>query len=240
MIRNPTLQLPTKAHIEALEAIEDVALDLRAQWNLGIDPIERLMEVCEDKGIKIGLIDGHEDFDALTLWANNTIPVIALRRNMPGDRQRFCLAHELGHLIIDTAPEIDPEKAAHRFAGAFLVPKPAVELELWAKRHTLGLQELYLLKQKYGISMQEWIYRAKDLGILSEAHANNMFRLFSQRNWRHEEPGKALPPEEPQRFKRLVIHAQCEGIISRSRAAELLNQPLPGFLGGEVEEWDDE
>jgi Zn-dependent peptidase ImmA (M78 family)/DNA-binding XRE family transcriptional regulator len=233
--RNPVLQLPTKAHIETFDTIEDIALNLRAQWNLGIDPIERLIEVCEDKGIKVGLIDDHENFDALTLWANTTIPVIALRRNMAGDRQRFCLAHELGHLIMDTAPEIDSEKAAHRFAGAFLAPKPVVEFELGAKRHTLGLQELYLLKQKYGLSMQAWMYRAKDLGILSEANAVSTFELFSQRNWRHEEPGKALSPEEPQRFKRLVIHAQCEGIISRSRAAELLNEPLPQFSGGEMD-----
>ena len=83
--------------------------------------------------------------------------------------------------------------------------------------------------------MQAWISRAKDVGILSEANAVSMLKLFSQRNWRHEEPGKAVSPEEPQRFKRLVIHAQCEGMISRSRAAELLNEPLPQFSGGEVE-----
>ena len=234
----PTLQSPAKLHVESLEEIEDAAIRLRDAWQLGLDPIERLIEVCEDKGIKIGLIKGYENFDALTLWANNTIPVIALQCDMPGDRQRFCIAHELGHLLLDVAPHIDEEKAAHRFAGAFLVPRPSAELELGPKRHTLGLAELQLLKQKYGVSMHTWIYRAKDLAILSEADATTLSRRFNQQKWQREEPGKVLPSEKPQRFKRLVLHAMCEGIISVARAAELVNESLLVLLGGEVEGYE--
>lgn len=40
-----------------MEEIESAALALRKQWCLGLDPIENLMEVCEDHGIKIGLVD---------------------------------------------------------------------------------------------------------------------------------------------------------------------------------------
>ncbi len=228
-------KMPPKQRVETLDAIEGVALDLREQWRLGLDPIEGLMEVCEDQGIKIGLVNGHKDFDALTLWANHDIPVIVLRRDMPGDRQRFCLAHELGHLVLQPAEHVDPEKAAHRFAGAFLAPRPAVEFELGSKRHSISLYELHLLKHKYGLSMQAWIYRAKDLEILSKTAAAQMFKRFRQQGWHHEEPGDALPPEEPQRFKRLVMHALCEGIISQARAAELLGVSLSQFLGGEVE-----
>jgi Zn-dependent peptidase ImmA (M78 family) len=202
---------------------------------VGLDPIEGLLEVCEDQGIKIGLVNGHKDFDALTLWANHDIPVIVLRRDIPGDRQRFCLAHELGHLVLQPVEHVDPEKAAHRFAGAFLAPRPAVEFELGSKRHSISLYELHLLKHKYGLSMQAWIYRAKDLEILSKTAAAQMFKRFRQQGWHHEEPGDALPPEEPQRFKRLVMHALCEGIISQARAAELLGVSLSQFLGGEVE-----
>ncbi len=228
-------KIPPKQQIKTLDAIEHVALDLREQWRLGIDPIEGLMEVCEDRGIKVGLVNGHKDFDALMLWANRDIPVIVLRRDMPGDRQRFCLAHELGHLVLDIGEHIDPEKASHRFAGAFLVPKPAVEFELGPKRHSLSLYELHLLKHKYGLSMQAWIYRAKDLGILSEVAATQLFKRFRQQNWHREEPGDALPSEEPGRFKRLVVHALCEGVISQARAAELLEMSVSQFVGGEVE-----
>ncbi len=234
--KESTPKLPSERHVETWDDVEDAALDLRKQWHSGLDPIEGLVETCEDHGIKVGLIDGHISFDALTLWTNNHIPVIVLRRDMPGDRQRFCLARELGHLILDTAVHIDPEKAAHRFAGALLAPQSTVEFELGSKRQAISLYELHLLKHKYGLSMQAWIERARDLRILSEKDATQLLKLFHQRNWHLEEPGDALPPEEPQRFTRLVMHAFCEGIISQARAAELLGVPLSQFIGGEVEQ----
>jgi Zn-dependent peptidase ImmA (M78 family) len=155
---------------------------------------------------------------------------------MPGDQQRFCLAHELGHLMLEPVKNLDSEKVANRFAGAFLVPRPSAEFELGIKRQAISLYELHLLKHKYGLSMQGWIHRAKDLGILSEADATQMFKQFRQRNWYQEEPGDALPPEEPQRFTRLVMHALSEDIIGESRAAELLNVSVSLFIAGEVEE----
>jgi Zn-dependent peptidase ImmA (M78 family) len=220
-----------------MEDIEEAAQGLREQWDLGIDPLEGLMEICEDRGIKIELVDSHTDFDALTLWANHDIPVIVLRRNMAGDRQRFCLAHELGHIFLELEPtsHLNAERAAHRFAGAFLAPDTTVMFELGKRRHTISLYELHLLKHKYGLSMQGWIYRAKDLGILSKTDATQMFKHFRKRGWHREEPGDTLPSEEPQRFKRLVMHALSEEIISQARAAELLDAPLSEFLGGEVE-----
>ena len=233
--KTPNFTLPPPQYIETLDDIEDIAHSLRKQWHLGLAPIEGLMEVCEDQGIKVGLIDGHKHFEALTLWADGNIPVIVLRRDIPSERQRFCLAHELGHLILEPAKNINPEKGADRFAGAFLAPRSAVELELGSKRHAISLYELHLLKHKYGLSMQAWIYRAKDLAILSETSAAHILKQFRQRGWHHQEPGDALPSEEPQRFKRLVIHALCEGIISQARASELLGVSISQFLEGEVE-----
>lgn len=233
--KTPHFKVLQPRHVETMNAIEDVALDLRKQWNLGLDSIKGIVEICEDRGIKVGLIDAPSDFDALTLWANGNTPVIVLRQDMPGDRQRFCLAHELGHLVLQPAEHIDEEKAAHRFAGAFLVPKPTVELELGMKRHALSMYELHMLKHKYGMSMQAWVYRAKDLGILADAVAAQMFKKFRQQKWYRQEPGDALPAEEPRRFNRLVIHALYEGIISEARAAELLGVPLSQFLIKEVE-----
>ncbi|WP_425358486.1 ImmA/IrrE family metallo-endopeptidase [Thermosediminibacter oceani] len=71
---------------------------------------------------------------------------------------------------------IDLEKAAHRFAGAFLVPKKMVIQELGKKRHSINLYELHLLKHKYELSMQGWIYRAKDLNIISDKLAAELFK----------------------------------------------------------------
>jgi Zn-dependent peptidase ImmA (M78 family) len=86
-----------------------------------------------------------------------------------------------------------------------------------------------MLKKKYGMSMQQWIYRAKDLSIVSESRATELFRLFRAKGWHRNEPGDPVPPEEPGRFKRLILQAVTEGLISPVRAAEILGKPFIEF-----------
>jgi len=87
-----------------------------------------------------------------------------------------------------------------------------------------------MLKEKYGLSMNAWVYRAKDLGILSENDARNMFIEYRQRGWHKEEPGSPMPTEEPTRMQRLVRRLIAEDVVSRSRAAELLGERIAIFL----------
>ena len=86
------------------------------------------------------------------------------------------------------------------------------------------------LKRKCGLSMQGWIYRAKDLGITSEGAATRLFRQFRHAGWHEQEPGDQLPSEEPSRMARLVLRALSEDLVSESRAAELLGEPLTQFF----------
>jgi len=236
----PQFAVPSSVnrHAGSLDDVERVAMDLRAAWKLGQSPIESVVEVLEDQGIKVGLVEAHDDFDGLTVWANGAVPVIIVKRGLPGDRQRFNLAHELGHLVLEPNEGVNDEKAAHRFAGAFLVPEAVVRFELGSKRRSLDLRELHSLKHKYGMSMQAWIYRAKDLEILSEAAATRWFREFRRRGWHREEPGEPVPPEKAgRRMERLVMRALVEGLISRSRAAELLGKPLARFVQEEERQY---
>ena len=78
--------------------------------------------------------------------------------------------------------------------------------------------------------MQAWVYRARDLGILSEARAKQLFIFFRRNGAYRIEPGDALPSEEAQRLTRLVLRALAEDIISQSRAEELLGMPWQEFL----------
>ncbi|WP_322793287.1 XRE family transcriptional regulator [Bellilinea sp.] len=219
-----SVNLPSYS-IQTIEQVEDAALKLRENWNLGLDPIENLTQVLEDQGIKVGLVSGFEHFDSCTFMADG-IPVIVSKAELPGDRQRFNLGHEVGHLILDLKEGIDPEPACHRFVGAFLVPTQVARFELGSRRTTLDMNELYLLKHKYGMSMQAWIFRAKDLGIISENAATRLFHRFRANGWHRQEPGEALPNEKPYRMERLIYRALAEDLISRSRAQELLGGPL--------------
>jgi len=225
--------------VGSLDEVEGVAERLRRAWRLGLDPIENLMEMLEDKGIKVGLVKADERFDALTLWLDDVVPVIAVNQSFfPGDRQRFSLAHELGHLILRPGKGVDEERAANRFAGAFLVPAAMARYELGQQRDTLDLYELHLLKHKFGLSMLGWVCRAKDLDVLSEPAAQRLYRLFSSRGWRQHEPGKGVPQEEPTRMERLLMKVLARDLISESRAAELLGKPLRQFREEVIRTYD--
>jgi len=227
--------------VETPEAVEQVALALRDAWQLGRDPIESLTDLLEDKGIRVGLIEAEQRFDACTFRAEvdgRSLPVIVARQGMPGDRQRFSLAHELGHLMLQPGGDLAAEPAANRFAASFLVPASAARFELGDHRRSLDLYELHLLKHKYGLSMQGWLYRARDLGILDEPRAASLFRWFRSEGWNRAEPGDPYPPEKPTRFEKLVMQALAEDLISETRAAEILGKPLRQFLSEVSKEHD--
>jgi len=128
------------------------------------------------------------------------------------------------------------EDAANRFAGAFLVPEPVAKRELGDKRRFLDLPELYALKREYGLSMQAWIIRARDLHIITPSRAGRLFAWFNKHDRRKVEPGDPYPQEEPRRFVQLVWRAWSEDLVSDKRAAELLGIRLPAFRQ-EVVKW---
>lgn len=221
-----------KRSVSSLDDVEQVVLALRQAWDLGHDPIDNLVEMLEQRGIKVGIVPGADDFDALTLCANETMPVIVVKEDVPGDRQRFSIAHELGHNILVIPQEWSDdlaEKAAYRFAGAFLAPAPAVRQELGETRQKLDLYELHLLKHKYGLSMRAWIHRALELNIINESENRRLKELFKGNDWMEVEPGDPYLPEKVNRMERLVMRAMVEDVISESRAAELLGMPMTEY-----------
>jgi len=215
--------LPAK--IASMAEIEGVAETVRAEWKLGTNPIRDLMEELELEGIKVIVTphDGDKKFDGLVALANGQ-PVIVVGQGWPGDRQRFTLAHELGHLVLRgrLSPELNEEKACHRFAGAFLVPRHEVLRALGESRSRLEPQELYLLKKEWGLSMGGWLYRAQDLGIINRSTAGKLWGFFASKGWRETEPGDQYPKECVRRFQQLVYRALAEDFIGESKAAELL------------------
>lgn len=216
--------------VKNYDEIEALADSLRRSWQLGTGPIRNLVDKMEEEGIKVILTphDGGKKFDGLVAKANGHT-VVVVGKDWPGDRQRFTLAHELGHLMLHgrLASGLDEEKACNRFAGAFLVPKKEVLRILGESRSWLEPQELYLLKREWGLSMNGWLYRAQDLGILSMSAARRHWDFFAHQgeegvSWREREPGDPYPKECPRRFDQLVFRALAEELVGESKAAELL------------------
>jgi Zn-dependent peptidase ImmA (M78 family)/DNA-binding XRE family transcriptional regulator len=228
------LGFPIKQSIDT----EEAAIKLRENWNLGLDPIENLTELLEEQGIKVIEVNGSNKFDGLSGLVDSKYAFIAIGSNWPGERQRFTLAHELGHLILDISPDCESknrETCCHRFAAAFLVPRETAISELGPRRNYIPYQELILLKNKYGLSINAWIMRAFDLEVITESRKSRYFKDLSQRGWRKNEPHE-LPPERPARFKRLLLHALAEKVISESKASDILSVKT-GELWPKINEW---
>jgi transcriptional regulator with XRE-family HTH domain len=220
-----TFEMPDiERRVRSLDDAESIALKLRRAWGLGIGPIVDLTEILEEQGIKVGFVEGDVGFDALLFPLEDGSPVVAVRHDVPGDRLRFSLAHELGHLILEVEEPVDTEQACHRFAGAFLVPAPSArrELAIWGSKRPLGY--LMMLKEKYGFSVQAWIHRARDLDIVSHTEYTRLWKRLGGR--RRQELGERYPPEQPQRMERLVKVALMNDVISEARAAEILAIPV--------------
>ena len=214
--------------IASLDEIEMVAVLLREHWKLGLNPIPDLMDTLTARGIKVcGTRFDDPRFEGMSARAGGH-HILVVGRMWPGDRQRFTLAHELGHLVLDDrlAEGLDKEKAADRFAGAFLVPAEKVVESLGARRRSLDVYELYLLKQEFGLSICAWTYRALDNRVIAKATHSSLRRMLVSKGWDKVEPGDPYPPEMPRLFERTVYRALGEHWISASRAAELLSSSV--------------
>ena len=226
-----------KDEIDNFDDIEDVAECIRNAWGLGTQPISDLSDLLERQGIKVFMLsyDAGKRWDGLVAKANGQ-PVVVVGSDWPGDRQRFTLAHELGHLVLHGrlsgqlgGDEDKEELACHRFAGAFLMPKSAVIEQFGRKRSWIEPAELLHAKLEWGLSMSATIYRARDAGVLTKANAGKMFGFFKKNKWLAKEPGPQLEPESPSGFEQFVYRALAEDKISESKAAELMSLSLVKF-----------
>ncbi len=221
--------LPKK--IKSLGEVEALCVQLRQAWDLGLNPVPELIDTLESKGVKVIVTryGGHKDFNGLSTTVNGS-PLIVVGGHLPGDRQRFTLAHELGHLVLQgrlvKALASEEEAACHRFAGAFLAPESAVRRALGEHRTWLEPQELKMLKDEYGLSMGAWTYRAFDLGIITRQTLRKIWSMFRENGWKEKEPGAQYPTERPNLFEQTVYRALAEDLIGESKAAELLGMSV--------------
>jgi len=211
--------------------IEKLAEEVRNAWSLGLDPIENLMEVSENHGFTVILVEGPESFDAAVFIDEKYGPIIALKRGVSKDRQRFTLAHELGHYFILKKESdsicLNAEMKANRFASALLIPSSVLKNDMGGKRSTLSFDELYMLHQKYGVSISALLLRMESLGFISHDLMKKLNAYDKtakiDKNFTHSQ-GK----EEPRLVRKLVYRAVAEGYITGRKGNELLED---GFFG---------
>ena len=225
---------PRRVRVTGPEGAEEAAMKLRKKWNLDDVPIDSVIKTVEDKwGFVVGVSVPGVKFDSLSVRVGGW-PLIVVNESASVDRCRFNAAHELGHLqmICGEMTEREEEKLAYRFAAALLVPEAVAREELGSQRRHLSLGELGVLKRKYGLSIQAWARRAKDLRIISENEYKTLCIEISRRGWRGREPEPVefdfMGYEQPTRLKQMTLRALSEGIISQEQAERICKGSTEG------------
>lgn len=166
------------------------------------EPLPYLILAVERIGVTVlGLPYAQDTLDALCAWRASE-PVIGLFRGVPGDRIRFNVAHELGHLILHEPGQAgrNIEAEADAFASELLTPLDAI---VAAMPRNPTLSSLAMLKTQWGVSVKSLVRRARELQIIDQERATSLYKQISARGWNKMEPGY-VPEEKPRGFRKLV------------------------------------
>jgi len=217
--------------INNIKDVENAVLKLRTEWDIGTDPIHNIIQLLEDKEIKvIEIYDTDDKFDGLATYVNDKYPVIVVNGNFPVERKRFTLLHELGHLLLNLPNcEINEEENyCNKFASEFLLPKGIVINEFGGKRKGVTLTELISTQKKYGISIPAIVYRLVDANILSKERQKQFYikQNFNSSLKKDVNLSRFETPEKSNRYERLVYRALAQENISISKASSLLSKNI--------------
>lgn len=215
----PQVNIPSRNFTDpgeiTIQEIEVAATECRDAWNLGRSAIQNLALAAESAGIILVREEtGIANIEGLSAWSNiMDRPFILLSADKAnGYRSRFDLAHEVAHHVLHRwirLPQVITEKVkllkvlelqAHRFAGAFLLPEETFAAEV---RVPPTLDDLLLLKSRWGVSASAIIMRMRALRILDDDQVSTLFKRRSQRWGGKSEPGDGdREPEKPHLLRR--------------------------------------
>jgi Zn-dependent peptidase ImmA (M78 family)/DNA-binding XRE family transcriptional regulator len=211
---------------------QECAKQLRKLWKIEKGTIENLSDVLEhNKIILLSLDFNTERVDGRSTIALDKYPIIVTNRSLLGDRQRFTLAYELGHLIMHlrTEPKFDRDLSheANVFAAELLMPEKEIKNDL----HDLSLAKLSDLKRKWKVSMQALLYRASDLECITDNQKNYILKQFNAYNIRRREPKELdIKTEQYKLVRDWLTNYRSKQKLSMPKMAAQLNLNSEDFL----------
>lgn len=191
----------------------------------GLSPDEPLINLTgkiEMLGVPVLEIDRElNDLDGFSLWAGlpSPRPIIGVNAQCSGDRQRWTLAHELGHLVLHGAIRgsvDDVEKQADAFAAELLLPESGIRGEFV---RPVTISQVCELKGRWRVSLAGLIRRAHELELVSDRRKTDLFVQLGKQGWRKVEP-IPIAPERAQTLIQLMaaVHGRSANL------AEILQQ----------------
>jgi Predicted Zn peptidase len=202
----PELALPFYEPEENQNDFEKIAHNVRRTWLMPRGPVKNLTDYMERAGVLIIKCDmSGARIDGVSYQISGLPPIVFLNDNIPADRERFTLAHELGHLVMHKFPTENMEKEANSFAAAFLMPATDIAPDLKG----ITLEKAAALKPYWKVSIGSLIYKAKTLKSVDEGQMQYMWRKRSALGWNTKEPESLdFPNEQPTLLNALLQNMQ--------------------------------
>lgn len=203
-LKLPQFDFP--AHdISTPEKAERAAERCRSHWELGIGPIGSMIRVVENAGAVVTTFEtSTKEIDALSIASPRPI-VIMKRGEVSACRARFGQAHEIAHFVGHEGQltgDKGSEAEANRFAGAFLMPRSSFAKEFPQLRGgtQINWKALSELKLRWRVSKAGMLYRARQLGLLTEEQYRRAIvgHLFSKGQRFVEDEDSLIAHEKPE------------------------------------------
>lgn len=213
----PKINIPDLRNLDS----EIAASTVRDMWALGELSISNMIHLLESKGVRIFSIgENLPNMDAYSFWMDKT-PFVFVNNTKTVERDRFDMAHELGHLILHKhgsplGREVEIE--ANRFASAFLMPSGSV-LSRAVPFPTLNA--LIKLKPNWQVSVAALIRRLFDLNLISEWHYRSFMVELSSKWGRKNEPDPIKKRELSKLLPMIFSELKKDGIKRDDIAKEL-------------------
>lgn len=217
--------------IETNQDIKDASNKLKEIWDIGKDALHNIIELFEEKMIKVIEVDEDSNkFDGLATVIDEIYYIIVVNKNFGVERKRFTLLHELGHLLLDIQhfEEKQQEKFCHLFASEMLLSSENILLEFGNHRSRVTFQETYNIQEKYGISFRAIVYKLEQNKIINKNRIESFYKMInSDRSLRElVDVSRFKGIEHSSRYESLVFRAVAEEVISISKAAAFLNKKM--------------
>lgn len=176
-----------------------IARTLRHQWQMPDGPVFNLTRAVEENGCYVFAHQFNDrKLDAFSQRSNRADdcpPLIHANADLPPDRWRWTLTHEIGHIVMHFDPAADPkdiERQANEFAGEFLAPAHLIRNEL----RNLTIPRLAGLKREWKISMSALVMHARNLGCVTADQSRRLFIALAKDGYKTREPATLDPPVE--------------------------------------------
>lgn len=235
------------------------ALEVRLELGLRDEPISDLWSLVRDKDVYLAFHPfGPDAGDGLYRWNGETALIVANSSTSSRLRQRFTVAHELGHhelhrpaggslLIADKdifGRKDDAEQEANAFAGHLLMPDRGITRILRDWQVTkISPETVARLMQHFGVSYETAVYRMHNIGgIINAGDRDRLLaakrkvgvRALAEQIGFYEYREFPLPQSRrntvPDEFERDVYRAYAAGTLTDQRLAELLRLPTKEAL----------